>query len=281
VKFLLFRSYEKNRLVGNRRPVFLMIFVTLYLAILLMSTTNIVQAKTASFLTGSPASPVDVPASGEPVILAPGNNASLISPLKIQVITKPGEDGLVRIELIGQDNRLIFRKLLNYRSYSGKTLLIDQVIPFEIREDETARLQIVLEDKKGKTTFLNSVSLNLLGLRGRESDGDPAVNPHFRIHQPDITAPIKGKLLTLECDIKPINNTPVNIELVARDGHTMASRLVQITMPNNQLAYVNLIASLPFSVPTPTEVTLRIRQDSNNLIKGTVLLWSSKVTLSP
>jgi hypothetical protein len=284
VSLKFFQYIKKNRLVGNRRPVFLTILVLIVLTTILMSANGIVQAEEFSTnpdITPTPTNPIEVPASGEPVILQPGNNARLISPLIVQLITEPGEDGLVRIELIGHDNRIIFRKLMEYRAYIGKTLLIDQAIPFEIRNDESARLQVVLEDKKGKTIYLNSISLTLLGVRGRESSGEPAVNPHFRINKPDVSTPVKGKNLILDCDIKPINNTPVNIELVAKDGHTMASRLVQITLPNNQTESVHLSANLPFSVSTPTQVTLRIRQESNNLIKGTVLLWSNKVTLSP
>jgi hypothetical protein len=284
VSLKFFQYNMKNRLVGNRRPVFLTILILILITTILIPTAGIVQAKEFSTnpgITPTPTGSFEVPDSGEPVFLQPGNDARLISPLKIQLITRPGEDGLVRIELIGHDNRIIFRKLMDYRSYIGKTLLLNQTIPFEIRNDESARLQVVLEDKKGKTTYLNSISLTLLGVRGNESAGDAPVNPHFRINQPDVSAPIQGKVLNLDCDIKPINNTPVNIELVAKDGHTMASRLVQITLPNNQTAFVKLIASLPFSVSAPTDYTLRIRQESNNLIKGTVLLWSSKVTLIP
>jgi hypothetical protein len=273
-----------NRPVGYRRPVLLSLLVSILLATIILPAAGTVHAQTAiitSIATPTPDSQIEIPASGEPVIIYPGNNASTISPLKMQIATKPGEDGLVRIELIGKDNRLIFRRLIDYRTYKDMILLINQTIPFEIRNDESARLQVVLEDAKGRTIFLNSIDINLLGVRGRESAGDAPVNPHFRIDQPDLTSEIKGKSLTVLCGIKPVNNTPVNIELVAKDGHTMASRLVQITMPNDQTAFASIKAELPFSVPVPTVVTLRIRQDSNNLIKGTVLLWSSKLTISP
>lgn len=274
----------KNRPEGSRRPVFIFVLVSIILAFSLSPAAGIVQAK--AILTGigstpTPGKQIEIPASGEPVILLPGNNARLISPLKLQLITKPGEDGLVRIELIGQDNRLIFRKLLNYHSYKGKTLLIEQEILFEIRDDETARLQVVLEDAKGKTTFLTSINLTLLGVRGRESAGESPVNPRFRIDQPDLLEDVKGKNLTLVCGIKPINNTPVIVELIAKDGRTISSRFVPITMPNNQTAFTILSAELPFKVSTPTQVTLRIRQESNTLIKGTVMLWSDIITISP
>lgn len=279
-----FRFSINNQPVGNCRLVILSILVCIILTFYLSPVVGIVQAN-ATLLTitatTTPGSQIEIPKSGELLILQPGNNARLISPLKLQIVTKPGEDGLVRIELIGHDNRLIFRKLMDYRSYIGKTMLLEQEIPFEIRNDETARLQIVLEDTKGRTIFLNSINLTLLGVRGSESGGDEVTNPRFRFEKPDFSTEIKGKTLTLLCEIKPVNSTPVIVELVAKDGHTLSSRLVPISMPNNQTAFTTLKAELPFRVSAPTQVTLRIRQESNNLIKGTVLVWSKKVTISP
>jgi hypothetical protein len=269
-----------NRPVSNRRPVLLSFLIGIILIFSIFPATGIVQAKT-NLLKPTPDNQIEIPESGEPVILQPGNNARLVSPLKLQLITKPGDDGLVRIELIGHDNRLIFRKLMDYRSYRGQTLLVEQQVKFEIRDDESARLQIVLEDVKGRLTFLTSINLTLLGVRGSESGGELPVNPRFRINQPDLSSEITGKNLSLRCDIKPINNSPIIAELIAKDGHTMSSRLIQITLPNDQTTFAALKAELPFDVSSPTQVSFRIRQESNSLIKGTVLLWSSKVILSP
>jgi hypothetical protein len=215
------------------------------------------------------------------VILQPGDNARIVSPLILSLLTRPGEDGFIRIDLIGQDNRLIFRKLMDYRSYKSQTLLIEEKISFEIRKTESARLQVVLEDKKGRTTFVSSINLTLLGVRGNENPGDPPTTPHFLIDAPDLSAPITGKTLSLKSSIKPANTNAVIVELIGEDGHTMVSRLVQIAVPNDQTARVVLNAELPFKVTSPTEARLRIRQESNSMIKGTVMLWSQKITLGP
>jgi hypothetical protein len=284
VKLKFFRISIKNRPARNRRPVFLILLVGIFLAFFLSLQTGIVQANTVfeiSTRTVTPENQITLPNSGEPLILLPGNHARLVSPLNIKLVTKPGEDGMIRIELIGQDNRLIFRKLLDYRAYTGKALLIEQEIPFEVREDESARLQIVLDDSKGRITFLNSIDLTLLEVRGRESIGDAPVNPHFRIDKPELQSEVTGNTVSLNCGFKPVNNTPVVVDLVAKDGHTISSRIVSITMPTDQTAFVSLHADLPYRVSIPTIVTLRIRQESNSLIKGTVLLWSNKITISP
>jgi hypothetical protein len=284
VRFKFFSISIKNRPAKIRRPVFLVLMVGIFLAFFLSPQAGIVQANTffeISTGTITPENQITLPNSGEPLILQPGNYARLVSPLNIKLVTKPGEDGMIRIELIGQDNRLIFRKLLDYRAYMGKALLIEQDIPFEVREDESARLQIVLDDAKGRITFLNSIDLTLLEVRGRESNGDAPVNPHFRIDKPDLQSEVTGNTVSLNCGFKPVNNTPVVVDLIAKDGHTISSRIVSITMPADQTAFVNLHADLPYRVSIPTIVTLRIRQESNSLIKGTVLLWSNKITISP
>jgi hypothetical protein len=274
----------KNRSVGNRLPVFLAILTFSLTVFSLFSVVNPVSGETQVFLskTQTKTSPdLKLPDSGEPVILQPGDNARIVSPLILSLLTRPGEDGFIRIDLIGQDNRLIFRKLMDYRSYKSQTLLIEEKISFEIRKTESARLQVVLEDKKGRTTFVSSINLTLLGVRGNENPGDPPTTPHFLIDAPDLSAPITGKTLSLKSSIKPANTNAVIVELIGEDGHTMVSRLVQIAVPNDQTARVVLNAELPFKVTSPTEARLRIRQESNSMIKGTVMLWSQKITLGP
>jgi hypothetical protein len=232
--------------------------------------------------TGTPTTEgISLPESGEPVILLPGNNARLISPLKMKLISKPGEDGLIRIELIGHDNRLIFRRLLNYADYKDKMLLLDQEIPFEVRDDETARLQVILEDRKGKANFLTSVQLTLLQIKGSETGGDNPVNPRIKVEMPDPGSTVMGADLTVQMGFKPINDTPVVVEVLASDWHTLTSKLVKISIPADQTAFTPINVKLPFKTGSNIPVTIRIRQESNNLINGPVFMWSEKVTLTP
>jgi hypothetical protein len=247
---------------------------------ILASTTASVNARVAP--TATPAvEGIAIPDSGEPVILLPGNNARLVSPLKIKFISKPGEDGLIRIELIGHDNRLIFRRLLNYADYKGKTLLVDQEIPFEVRDDENARLQVVLEDKKGKINFLTSIQLTLLQIKGSETSGEIPVNPRIKIGIPEPGSSVKGAGLVIQTGIKPINDTPVVVEVLASDWHTLTSKIVKISIPADQTAFTPINVKLPYKTGSNLPVTIRIRQESNNLITGPVFIWSEKVTLTP
>ncbi len=144
--------------------------------------------------------------------MQPGNNARLISPIKLQLVTRPGDDGLVRIELIGHDNRMIFAKLIDNSEYKGRTLLIDQEIPFEIRADETARLQIVLENTKGKTVFLTSVQLTLLLVKGTETSGNLPATPRIKIDQPVSGSTLEGNSLIIKGELNLLTILPFSLK---------------------------------------------------------------------
>lgn len=247
---------------------------------LLAGTTVSADARVSPTITPT-AAEVSVPESGEPVILQPGNNARLISPLKLKLISHPGEDGLIRIELLGHDNRLIFRRLLNYSDYQNKTLLVEQEIPFEVRADETARLQVILEDRKGKATFLTSIQLTLLQIKGSETAGESPVNPRIKMDMPEPASSVKGEELVVKTGIKPVNDTPVVVEVLASDWHTLTSKIVKISIPADQTAFTPINVKLPYRTGSRLPVTIRIRQESNNLITGPVFMWSEKVTLTP
>lgn len=282
--FSPFHNKCENRPAALNRPVFMILIVVFVLFQGLASSFHPVQAESyagPTTVTPTPEINITIPGSGEPVILQPGNNARLISPLKLKVTAQPGEDGLIRIEMLGHDNRAIFRKLMDYSAYQGKTLLIEQEIPFEIRSDESARLQVVIENTKGKTIFLTSVDLTLLLVKGTETSGEKPVNPRLKIEQPIPGTSITGETLTLKGGFKPINDTPLLIEVLASDWHTLTSRIIPINIPADQTAFAAFEAKLSYKTKTDIPATIRIRQDSNNLIKGPVFLWSEKIILVP
>jgi hypothetical protein len=274
------RGFNSGRFTLPRRQVIWILVTGLTTLSLLAGTPVRADARFSTGVTPT-VTKVTVPESGEPVILQPGNNARLISPLKLKVLSHPGEDGLIRIELLGHDNRLIFRRLLNYADYQNKTLLVDQEIPFEVRSDEPARLQVILEDRKGKANFLTSVQLTLLQIKGSETGGESPINPRIKVEMPDRSSSVKGEDLVVKTGIKPVNDTPVVVEVLASDWHTLTSKIVKISIPADQTAFTPINVKLPYRTGSSLPVTIRIRQESNTLITGPVFMWSEKVTLTP
>ncbi len=273
------RCFNPGKISTVRRCIWLIILTGIASLSVLASNTTAVDARVLPTIT--PDSGISIPESGEPVILQPGNDACLISPLKLKLISKPGEDGQIRIELIGHDNRMIFRRLLDYPDFIGKTLVLEQDIPFEVRADEKARLQVVLEDRKGKVNYLTSVQLTLLKIKGSETSGESPVNPRIKIEMPEPGNSVKGSDLIVKAGYKPINDTPVVVEVLASDWHTLTSKILKITIPADQTAFTPIEVNLPVKTSSELPVTIRIRQESNNLINGPVFIWSEKVTLTP
>ena len=65
-------------------------------------------------------------------ITRPGLFSKLISPYRMEAMVQPGEDGLVRIEVIGEDNRLIANQVLDYRDYMNRRFWIAPFLEFQI-----------------------------------------------------------------------------------------------------------------------------------------------------
>lgn len=193
----------------------------------------------------------------------------------------PGENGIIRIELIGHDNRYIYRKISNYTAYLGKTLLIEESIPFEVRAEEIARLQVVLENEKGKPIQVMSVELTLLSVKGTETVGESTINPRIQVDQPAPGITVDGDNIEVKGRIKPINNTPLVFEVLAKDWHTLTSRMITVKIPADQTAFSTFDVKLANVADRETPVTLRIRQESDNRINGTVFLWSEDLILVP
>lgn len=266
------------------RPVFmLLIFTAFFLTGLTFPQRNVASKPISIVATITPTidKQFKLPASGEPVILSPGNNARLVSPIKMKFVSQPGANGVIRIDLIGHDNRYIFRKIMDYSAYQGKPLLLEEEIPFEVRADEKARLQVVLENIKGKPIHLTSVELILLQVRGTETDGEPAVYPRIIIDQPSSGITINSDNIEIRGKIKPVNNTPLVFEAMTKDWNTLTSRMITVNIPADQTAYSTFDVKLANVADGETPVTLRIRQESDNSINGTVFLWSEDLTLVP
>ena len=74
----------------------------------------------------------------------------------------PGDDGMVRVELIGEDGRLIVRQALDFREYKHKSIAFYPAIPFEINSAaETARLQVLTSDRFGRAIAIESGGCDL------------------------------------------------------------------------------------------------------------------------
>ena len=213
-------------------------------------------------------------------IRRPGPLSRLVSPLHLQANLRPGLDGRVRIELFGEDGRLLVRKIINYGRNSG-WVYIDDDFEFEISAvAETGRLVISTYDDFERLAWLASEDVILLSLG--ENDINPSASDleAVIIEEPLPNKLIQGGTLLLNGLSHLPDDQPLLIELITSSGKVVGYRQAFIQLDPDG-GYSPFSAEIPYTVDNPTWVRLTIKQNSTNRIPGLVYAISFEVLLSP
>jgi len=211
--------------------------------------------------------------------LTPGPLSKLLSPITLHGYVIPGYDNLVRIELYGEDGRLLARQL--FRLYtSGKWAYLAVDIPFEVQAAaEVTRLQISTQDQYGRISALNSVRLLLLSAGYAEINPPGNLDERCTLDKPSAGMYISKGMLAVSGQMRPFNDQPLVIELVTPSGAVVGSKMVAI-QPAPDYGAVPFEAEISYSLPTAAWVRLTLRQ-SDERIGGTMYLYSREVYLNP
>jgi hypothetical protein len=212
-------------------------------------------------------------------IVTPGPMSRIVSPLQFIAHIDPYYTGTTRIELLGEDGRELYRKVFKTTSNIGYFTRVEEKINFEISAAaEVARLQISTYDPEGNLQAFNSVRLLLLSVG--ENQLTPAYEAKERIalRYPQAGQEVSGGELIVTGEYKPINQTPLILELYNARGIIVGSRLLQI--PPGGDVYEPFTASLPYEVREATPVRLTLRQ-ADDRISGMAYLYSIPLTLLP
>ncbi len=214
--------------------------------------------------------------------LRPGAFSKVLSPLQLEAGVTPGEDGLVLLELVGEDGRMISQQRLNYSEYLNRSIAIAPKVVFSIPGvAETARLKLSVKDKYGRTMALSSLDLVLFSIGA--NDFFPAseqIAPYLiRLPFPDQI--VTGGILQVRGLVRPVNANPVIFELLDEQGQVLSSGKLNIGMPSGVLSHTPFEIDLAYKVPKSTQARLVVRQESASRIPGTVELWSVPVLLEP
>ena len=215
--------------------------------------------------------------------LSPGPMSKLASPFRLQTILVSGESGLVRIELIGEDGRELYR-LVERLNRNSAGLYRNWEIPFEIRAAaEAAWLQISSKDEVGRTQALNSVRVLLLSLGTSELNPPGNVlyervtllTPGVEVVEADGVVDVKGR-------IWPMNDEPVILDLILPDGKTAGTRVLRL----NGIEPQSFESTLPYKVTAPEGSTesivarLTVKQ-SDPILKIPLYIYTRTVQLRP
>lgn len=212
-------------------------------------------------------------------ILSPGPMSLLVSPVTARGYIIPGARNMMTVELIGEDERLIFRKLMRlYTDY--KWAYFELEIPFETHAAaELGRLQISTEDENGITTALMAVHVLL------QPEGNAEINPPGDLSErcslltprPEMEA--NGGVLAVGGSYRTFNQQPLIIELIDVQGVILASRWVDLSQAEGG-STILFSEELMYSVEEPTAARLVLRQFDGR-IDGNMYLFSQPILVNP
>lgn len=212
----------------------------------------------------------------------PGQNSKVISPIRIESMISPGDDGFVYLYLIGEDGRIINLDDLNYSQSTYTRFLIAPYLSFEIDSiAETARLLVLTRDIYGRTMALSSVDLILLSVGRNEIAPADSLHEHLIITTPINGQVISGGKVVVTGQAAPLNSSPMIFELIDEESQLVGSRQVDMPIPPAGLSYTPFVIDVPYSITEITPVRLTMRQESDSRLTGTVALSSCEIILKP
>jgi hypothetical protein len=209
--------------------------------------------------------------------LSPGPMSKVISPLNLQVLLVAGESEIVQVDLLGEDGRVLNRKLERvtrdraglYRSFK---------LTFEIRAvSELGWIQISTKDDQGRIQALNTLQVLLF------FTGSNEINPAGNIIYERVMleglkdgATVSGGVLTLKGRIWPFNTQPVFAELILPDGKPAGTRVLTFKGVDTE----SFETTIPYKVKEPVQARLTFRQVSPELDQ-LVYVYTQEIHLNP
>jgi hypothetical protein len=228
--------------------------------------------------------PSATPTSEIPVadiqIFKPGDLSRVISPLHVAGYLKTGAGGKVRLELYGEDGRLLVRQIKVYDVLPGARVNLSGDLDFEISAAaEVGRLVISTEDEVGRTIALNSVNLILLSMGEADVNPSNALLEDIVIKQPQVKTLIQGDKLLVSGIALPDTALPLMAELRDAKNEVVGFRQIGVSLPEDG-GYGTFASEVPFSVGKLTPVRLSV-YESGERISPMTHLSSVEIIISP
>jgi hypothetical protein len=227
-------------------------------------------------------SPTPTPPPAALRILRPGPFSKITSPLNVEAGAVPGDDGLVLVDLIGEDGRTITRQRLDFSEYIGRSIGIAPKLEFSIPGvAETVRLVLSSEDKFGRKIAVTSEELVLLSIGDNQFYQAGYQAAPYILKSPVQDEIIKGGTLKVSGLARPVNLSPLIFEIIDEKSQVLASAQLKVALPGGDQSHTPFSIDIPYKIPIQTRVRLSVRQASDDRIPGTVALWSVAILLLP
>jgi hypothetical protein len=209
-----------------------------------------------------------------------GELSKVISPLDVSARLTCGDGKVIRIELYGEDGRLLARDVRTYNKVPWDAARIGMPLDFEISAAaELGRVVISAEDSFGRLIEVNSMNLILLSQGITELNPSSGLQQRIIIQDPVEKTLIQGGKLIISGRARPEATQPLRVMLVAEDGRILGQRLAGVTIlvPGD---YGTFMAEVPYSVSEVTPALLTVFEEGGT-ISEISFLTSLKVVLAP
>lgn len=213
-------------------------------------------------------------------ITKPGQLSKVVSPILLRAMVNPSPDGKVTIELIGEDGRLLVRKIIIMNPNLGRKVGLVVDLPFEVEAGaELARLQIVVHDDLGRIREQNAVDLLLLsdGQEDYNAAGDLLERAFIQLPYPGTL--IQGGKVVVTGLARPLYGEPLVVELINANGTVVGTRLVGVASGPAEV-HRPFSVEVPYQIDAATWVQLVVRERGER-IPGTAYLVSQQILISP
>ena len=210
-----------------------------------------------------------------------GAYSKVTTPLHIYAYLKPGAGGRVRIELIGEDDRILARiiKVMDFVPV-GAWAVMSMDLDFEIAATaEAAWLKISVDDEFGRTVALNSVPLILLSVGEADIVPPMDVQSAIILEEPTKKTLIQGGKLLVTGLARPSSHDPLLVQMITAEGKQVGMRLAGVDVTEIG-KYGTFAAEVPYNIDQPTKVLLTITEGADS-INDIIHLTSLEVMLSP
>jgi hypothetical protein len=226
---------------------------------------------------GTP-SPNEIPFAAIQII-KPGPLSKVTSPVELHAFLVPGAGGRMRVEMIGEDGRLLYREIFIFGSDGAQTNLFADM-EYEIGGvAETARVQVSVDDRYGRMMSLSSVEVILLAVGSEDLNPTGDYLEKIVIQEPSPKALIQGGKLIVSGLARTATDKPLLIELIDTAGVVVGSRLAGVA-PSPEGGHGLFAAEVLYQVSSPTWVRLTVSERGSR-IPGTTHLSSIEILISP
>lgn len=192
-------------------------------------------------------------------ILSPGNSSTVTSPIPFSAELEPGEDGLVRVTLTGQNGQLLVRQLLRWAPQGEPRSQFTTELVFEIPTSSIkALITIETQDKYHRPMAARGVLLTLHSSGQSELQPPPSPEPWIMITSPLAYKAISaGEFVVIGTAI-PVTEKPIIFELITETGGVIGSKQLAVDRPGEPFTFE---VPLTYDFITSTrEVRLVMRQ---------------------